>query len=89
MGCELIHNSMPNVAHTPSTFKLRMEEVKETQGGPVLQEKKPISARRKWLKRILIGTFSLVVLLFSGLVLAVTVYEDEIVTYALQSVKEI
>jgi len=64
-----------------------MEEVKETEGGPVLQEKKQISTRRKWLKRILIGMFSLVVLLFSGLVIAVTVYEDEIVTYALQTVQ--
>lgn len=65
-----------------------MEEVKEIEGGPVLQEKKPISARRKWLKRILIGLFAVVALLFSGLVIAVTVYEDEIVTYALQSVQE-
>jgi hypothetical protein len=65
-----------------------MEEVKELEGGPVLQEKKPISARRKWLKRILIGLFSLVALLFSGLVIAVTVYEDEIVKFALKSVQE-
>ena len=65
-----------------------MEEVKELEGGPVLQEKKPISARRKWLKRILIGLFALVTLLFSGLVIAVTVYEDEIVKFALQSVQE-
>jgi hypothetical protein len=64
-----------------------MEEVKEIEGGPVLQEKKPISARRKWLKRILIGLFALITLLFSGLVIAVTVYEDEIVTYALQTVQ--
>lgn len=65
-----------------------MEEVKEIEGAPILKEKKPISARRKWLKRIFIGLFSLVVLLFSGLVIAVTVYEDEIVTYALQTVQE-
>jgi AsmA protein len=64
-----------------------MEEEKELEGGPVLQGKKPISARRKWLKRILIGLFALLTLLFSGLVLAVTVYEDEIVTYALQAVQ--
>ena len=64
-----------------------MEEVKEIEGGPVLQEKKPISARRKWLKRIFISLFALVALLFSALVLAVTVYEDEIVTYALQTVQ--
>jgi uncharacterized protein involved in outer membrane biogenesis len=65
-----------------------MEEVKEIEGGPVLQDKKPISARRKWLKRSLIGLFALLTLLFSGLVLAVTVYEDEIVKYALQTVQE-
>ena len=65
-----------------------MEEVKEIEGGPVLQEKKTISARRKWLKRALIGLFALLTLLFSGLVLAVTVYEDEIVKYALQTVQE-
>ena len=65
-----------------------MEEVKEIEGGPVLQEKKPISVGRKWLKRILIGFISLLALLFSGLVIAVTVYEDEIVTYALQTVQE-
>ncbi len=64
-----------------------MEEVKEIEGDPVLQEKKPISARRKWLKRGLIGLFTLVTLLFSGLVIAVTVYEDEIVKFALQSVQ--
>ena len=65
-----------------------MEEVKELEGGPVLQEKKPISSNRKWLKRILVGLFALVALLFSGLVIAVTVYEDAIVKYALQSVQE-
>ena len=65
-----------------------MEEVKEIEGGPVLQEKKPVSARRKWLKRIFIGLFALITLLFSAIVLAVTVYEDEIVTYALQSVQQ-
>ncbi len=64
-----------------------MEEVKEIEGDPVLQEKKPISARRKRLKRGLIGLFTLVTLLFSGLVIAVTVYEDEIVKFALQSVQ--
>jgi hypothetical protein len=65
-----------------------MEEVKEIEGGPFLQEKKPVSARRKWLKRIFIGLFALITLLFSAIVLAVTVYEDEIVTYALQSVQQ-
>ena len=65
-----------------------MEEVKEIEGGPVLQEKKPISARQKWVKRIFIGLFALIALLFSAIVLAVTVYEDEIVTYALQSVQQ-
>ena len=65
-----------------------MEEVKEIEGGPVLQEKKTISAQRKWLKRILIGLFALVTLLFSGLILAVTVYEDEIVTFALKAVQQ-
>jgi len=65
-----------------------MEEVKEIEGGPVLQEKKPISARRKWVKRIFIGLFALITLLFSAIVLAVTVYEDEIVTYALQTVQQ-
>ena len=64
-----------------------MEEVKEIDGGPVLQEKRQPSMRRKWIKRILIGLFALVALLFSGLVIAVTVYEDEIVTYALQAVQ--
>jgi len=65
-----------------------MEEVKEIEGGPVLQEKKPISARRKWVKRISISLLALVALLFSAIVLAVTVYEDEIVTYALQTVQQ-
>lgn len=64
-----------------------MEEVKELEEGPVLQEKKPISSGRKWLKRILVGLFALVAVLFSGLVIAVTVYEDEIAAYALQTVQ--
>ena len=64
-----------------------MEEVKELEGGPVLQEKKQLSARAKWIKRIFLGLLALVALLFSGLVIAVTVYEDEIVTYALQTVQ--
>lgn len=64
-----------------------MEEVKELEGGPVLQEKKQPSKRFKWIKRIFIGLLALVALLFSGLVIAVTVYEDEIVTYALQTVQ--
>ena len=64
-----------------------MEEVKEIDGGPVLQEKRPPSMRRKWIKRILIGLFTLVALFFSALVIAVTVYEDEIVTFALQTVQ--
>ena len=64
-----------------------MEEVKELEGGPVLQEKKQPSKRAKWIKRIFLGLLALVTLLFSGLVIAVTVYEDEIVTYALQTVQ--
>ena len=64
-----------------------MEEVKELEGGPVLQEKKQPSKRAKWIKRIFLGLLALVALLFSGLVIAVTVYEDEIVTYALQTVQ--
>jgi len=64
-----------------------MEEVKELEGGPVLQEKKQPSKRFKWIKRIFVGLLALVALLFSGLVIAVTVYEDEIVTYALQTVQ--
>jgi hypothetical protein len=64
-----------------------MEEVKELEGGPVLQEKKQPSKRTKWIKRIFVGLLALVALLFSGLVIAVTVYEDEIVTYALQTVQ--
>lgn len=64
-----------------------MEEVKELEGGPVLQEKKQPSKRAKWIKRIFVGLLALVALLFSGLVIAVTVYEDEIVTYALQTVQ--
>lgn len=64
-----------------------MEEVKEIDGGPVLQEKKKPTKRFLWIKRIFFGLLILVALLFSGLVIAVTVYEDEIVTYALQSVQ--
>jgi hypothetical protein len=64
-----------------------MEEVKEFEGGPVLQEIKKPSMRHKWIKRIFFGLLALVALLFSGLVIAVTVYEDEIVTYALQTVQ--
>ena len=64
-----------------------MEEVKELEGGPVLQEKKQPSKRFKWIKRIFVGLLALIALLFSGLVIAVTVYEDEIVTYALQTVQ--
>lgn len=64
-----------------------MEEVKELEGGPVLQEKKQPSKRAKWIKRIFLGLLALLALLFSGLVIAVTVYEDEIVTYALQTVQ--
>jgi hypothetical protein len=64
-----------------------MEEVKELEGGPVLQEKKQPSKRAKWIKRIVLGLVALIALLFSGLVIAVTVYEDEIVTYALQTVQ--
>ena len=64
-----------------------MEEVRDIDGGPVLQEKKQPSKRVKWIKRIFVGLLALVALLFSGLVIAVTVYEDEIVTYALQTVQ--
>lgn len=64
-----------------------MEEVRDIDGGPVLQEKKQPSKRAKWIKRIVLGLVALIALLFSGLVLAVTVYEDEIVTYALQTVQ--
>ncbi|MDP4818600.1 MAG: hypothetical protein NWR69_06265 [Flavobacteriales bacterium] len=64
-----------------------MEEVKEFEGGPVLQEKKQPSKRFKWIKRIFVGLLALVALLFSGLVIAVTVYEDEIATFALQTVQ--
>jgi cytoskeletal protein RodZ len=64
-----------------------MEEVRDIDGGPVLQEKKQPSKRAKWIKRIVLGLVALIALLFSGLVIAVTVYEDEIVTYALQTVQ--
>lgn len=64
-----------------------MEEVKDIDGGPVLQENKQPKKRFKWIKRIFLGLFILATLLFSGLVIAVTVYEDEIVTYALQTVQ--
>ncbi len=64
-----------------------MEEVRDIDGGPVLQEKKQPSKRAKWIKRIVLGLVALLALLFSGLVIAVTVYEDEIVTYALQTVQ--
>lgn len=64
-----------------------MEEVRDIDGGPVLQEKKQPSNRAKWIKRIVLGLVALIALLFSGLVIAVTVYEDEIVTYALQTVQ--
>lgn len=64
-----------------------MEEVRDIDGGPVLQEKKQPSKRAKWINRIFFGLFALLTLLFSGLVIAVTVYEDEIVTYALQTVQ--
>lgn len=64
-----------------------MEEVKEFEGGPVLQEKKQPSKRFTWIKRIFVGLLALVALLFSGLVIAVTVYEDEIATFALQTVQ--
>jgi hypothetical protein len=64
-----------------------MEEVKEIDGGAVLQENKKPKKRFKWIKRIFLGLFIIAALLFSGLVIAVTVYEDEIVTYALQTVQ--
>jgi hypothetical protein len=64
-----------------------MEEVKEINGGAVLQENKQPKKRFKWIKRIFLGLFIIAALLFSGLVIAVTVYEDEIVTYALQTVQ--
>lgn len=64
-----------------------MEEVRDIDGGPVLQEKKQPTKRAKWIKRIVLGLVALIALLFSGLVIAVTVYEDEIVTYALQTVQ--
>lgn len=64
-----------------------MEEVKEIDGGAVLQENKQPKKRFKWIKRIFLGLFIIAALLFSGLVIAVTVYEDEIVTYALQTVQ--
>jgi uncharacterized protein involved in outer membrane biogenesis len=65
-----------------------MEEIIENKEESVIKEKKPISKRRKWVKRIVITFFSLVLLLFSSVIIAVTVYEDEIVTYALQALQE-